>query len=204
MQSAQKIPRAAEPSPAPCDADAFEALVAPYEGRLYALCLRLTGNPEDARDAMQDGMLRLWRGMAGFAGRASFATWAYRVMTNTCLDALRRKGARPAASLDALAGAGFDPPTTAPGPHAALEARERQARVRRALLQLPPDARAAITLRDVQGLAYEDVAQALGVSLGTAKSRIHRARQTVAKALRADGELFGGGCVQRGEGGNAQ
>ena len=181
------------------DAQAFEQLATPYERRLYAVCLRMMGSPESAQDAMQDGMLRLWRGLAGFQTHAQFGTWAYRVMTNACLDALRKQTIREASSLEALEDVGFSPPDPGQTPEEALEAADRRQAIQDALQALAPDARAALVLRDIQGESYEAAAEALGVSLGTVKSRIHRAREKMAALLAQNTELFGRSPVQPDE-----
>lgn len=182
------------------DAAAFEALLAPHERKLYALCLRMMGNPEDAADCLQEAMLHAWRAMASYKRTASFATWCYRIASNACVDMLRRKKARPAASLDVLGEAGFSPPA---GPSADPQA-QAEAAARRQLLQagiaaLPEDQRLALILRDVQGFSYEEVAQMTDTTLGTVKSRINRARTRLRESLRRDEELFGAIAVKAGE-----
>ncbi len=182
------------------EADAFEQMLAPYEKRLYAVCLRMLGSPEDAQDALQETMLRIWRGLSAFDGRAQVGTWAYRIATNTCLDMLRKQKNRAAASLDALAEEGFSPADPSESPEEAMIAASRAEAVREALEALPPDSRAALVLRDMQGESYEAVAEALGLALGTVKSRIHRAREKLAGQLARKPELFEMEYVQRNEG----
>lgn len=183
------------------DAQAFETLMSPYEGRVYATCLRLMGNEQDAADQMQEAMLRVWRTLHSFAAQSSFATWMYRVTTNVCLDALRKRKAGRSVSLDAMReGAGFDPGDEGPGPEAQVEQSARRQALRQAMRDLSPELLSAFVLRDLQGQSYDQVAQALRISLGTAKSRIHRARAQLAKRLRESGELFPQNSVQREEG----
>lgn len=182
------------------DADAFERLVAPYERKLYAVCLRMMASPQDAQDALQDAMLRLWRGLPDFDGRARFGTWAYRVVTNACLDALRKQKLRAASSLEALEEAGYAPEDPAASPEEAVIESVRRQAVQDALAALEPDGRAALVLRDIQGESYEQVAEALGLTLGTVKSRIHRAREKLACILAKKPELFEPSRVQRDEG----
>jgi len=172
------------------DADAFEQLVVPYERKLYAVCLRMMASPQDAQDALQDAMLRMWGGLRDFDERARFATWAYRVATNACLDALRKQKNRAASSLEALEEAGYLPEDPTPSPEDRVIQSTRRQAVRDALNELPPDARAALILRDIQGESYEQVAEALGLTLGTVKSRIHRAREKLAGLLAGKPELF--------------
>ncbi len=185
------------------DADAFEALVTPYERRLYALCVRMMLVPEDAQDALQEAMLRLWRSLASYEARAGFGTWAYRIAANACLDALRKRKLRATPSLEAMMDAGYAPSDPTPSPQQALEADERQRILSGALAELEPDARAALVLRDLQGESYEQVARILRISLGTAKSRIHRAREKIARILREESELFARSAVQHSEGRDA-
>ena len=178
------------------DADAFEQLVIPYERKLYAVCLRMMASAQDAQDALQDAMLRMWRGLQDFDERARFATWAYRVTTNACLDALRKQKKRLASSLEALQEEGYMPEDPTASPEDVVIQNTRRQAVQDALAELPPDARAALVLRDIQGESYEQVAEALGLTLGTAKSRIHRAREKLAGLLAKKPELFDPDHVQ--------
>lgn len=179
------------------DEDAFDLLMTPYEQRIWATCLRMMGNEQDAADMLQEAMLRIWRSLGSFAGQSSFATWMYRVTTNVCLDGLRKRKTGREYSLNALSeSAGFDPRDPEPGPEERAEQTARAEAIERALDVLSPELRAAFVLRDLQGETYDAVAQALGVSLGTAKSRIHRARLQLAKQLRGHAELFMAANVQ--------
>ncbi|HML49737.1 MAG TPA: sigma-70 family RNA polymerase sigma factor, partial [Clostridia bacterium] len=92
------------------NSDAFEELVSPYESRIYAICLRIMGNREDALDCAQDAMLRIFRALGEYRYQAAFTTWLFRITTNVCLDALRRQKVRPSTSLDALMDEGYSPP----------------------------------------------------------------------------------------------
>lgn len=181
------------------DAQAFETLVAPYEKKIYALCLRMLGNREDALDCAQEAMLRIWRAMGTYKKQASFSTWSYRIATNTCLDLLRRKKVRPSISLDGLAEAGYLPADSQTGPEAMAESSARKQALERGIASLPEDLRAAIVLRDIQGFSYEEVAEVLRTPLGTVKSRINRAREKLRKLLYPDGELFAAEAVYTNE-----
>lgn len=181
------------------DAGAFEALMAPHERRIYALCLRMLGNREDALDCAQDAMLRIWRAIGAYRKEASFQTWICRIATNACLDLLRRKKVRPQVSLDGLAEEGYLPAGEAADPQAQAEAKALRQQIEKGLGMLPSDLRAALVLRDVQGFSYEEVSQITGVPLGTVKSRISRARDRLRAQLEAAKEPFGDACVYTGE-----
>lgn len=172
------------------DSQAFEALMAPYEKRVYAICLRLSGNREDAMDCAQEAMLRIWRSIGTYRKQASFSTWVYRITTNACLDMLRKKKIRPSVSLDAMTEDGFMPPDPSGDPHDFAEASARKRALADSIASLQPDMRAALVLRDVQGFSYEDVAAILDTPLGTVKSRINRAREKLRTILFQNEELF--------------
>ena len=159
------------------DAAAFETLVAPHETRLYQLCLRYTNQREDAHDCAQEAMIRIYRSLPEYRFQAAFSTWIYRITTNICLDYLRKRRARPQTSLDALSDAGYYIPDPKKPPEEALADQDRMAALQLGITKLPPKMRTALILRDMQGLSYEEVASIMRVNLGTAKSRISRARE---------------------------
>ena len=167
------------------DASAFETLMGAYEQRVYALCLRMMGNPHDGEDVAQEAMLRIWQRLAQFRGDSAFSTWVYRVTASCCTDALRRRS--PQSSLEALQEEGFDARDDAPTPQERQEARETQRAIAAALSDVPADMRSVFLLRDVHGLSVEDTARALGISGGTVKSRLSRAREKLAQYLGAKG-----------------
>lgn len=177
------------------DADAFEALVTPYEKKLFGLCLRMLGNREDAQDCLQDCMLRAWRAISGYRKESSLATWLYRIATNACLDFLRKRKVRPSVSLEMMTEAGFMPHATEGDPVQIAEETARKAALESGLASLPPDLRTALVLRDMQGLSYEDIADVLKIPTGTVKSRISRGRDKLRAHLRAERELFESHCV---------
>ena len=158
------------------DRIAFDVLLRRHYPRLRALCQRLTGDPTDADDACQDALVALVRGLPRFDGRSSFATWAYRVATNTCLDELRRRRRRPPpVPPDDAYGPGDDGPVATPVP----DVGERVAAsldVDAALARLAPEFRVAVVLRDLCQLSYGEIAEVLGVPVGTVRSRIARGR----------------------------
>lgn len=172
----------------------FETLAAQAEKRVYSVCLHMMGSDQDAMDCAQETMLRAFRAFSSFRRDASFSTWITRIAVNACLDALRKR--RPAASLDALReDAGFDPPDTAPTAYARLEQKERMRLLQEGLRQLPDDMRAVIVLRDLEGMEYDAIAEALGLPLGTVKSRVSRARNKLSEILQKSSELFSSDSV---------
>ncbi len=169
--------------------DAFEELVRLHEKKVYALTLRMCGNPEDARDAAQEAFLSAWRGLPSFRGEAGFSTWLYRLASNAAIDQLRRnRRQREEASLDA---GEMDTPDQSPGPQEAAEGSELQRAVADGLASLSEDHRRILLLREYQELSYDEIAQTLDMDLGTVKSRISRARRALRKILLESGNLSG-------------
>ena len=158
------------------DRTAFAALVERHQRRVYNVAYGMLGRPEDAADATQDVFLTCLRKLAGYRGDAAFTTWLHRVTVNTCHDTLRKRAReQPAREGDP------DPPEqVAPDP---ADAAVATADVRRALAAVPEEFRAALVLHDVRGLPYQEVAEILGAPVGTVKSRIHRGRVAMARAL---------------------
>ena len=173
------------------DAYAFEQLMAAHENKMYAVALRMCGNREDAQDCLQEAMVRVYRALSGFKGQSSFSTWVYRITMNSCLDELRRRKNRMTSSLDAMLENGFAPSDDGDTPEQSSLRSEQRRALERAIRELPEDMRAAIVLRDVQGLSYEEIAQALEANVGTIKSRISRGREKLRGVLLEQPELFG-------------
>jgi len=166
------------------DLDAFNALVERYQGLVYNVCLRMLGEAAAAEDAAQETFLSAYRALERFRG-GSFRAWLLRIAANLCYDELRRRRRRP---LPLEAAAAVLAPAEQ-SPHQAYLQGELAAHIQRGLASLPPDQRLALVLRDVQGLSYEEVAQAMRVSLGTVKSRIARGRARLRDYLKARGVL---------------
>ena len=183
------------------DAHAFDELMTGHEKRIYALCLRMSGNREDGLDCAQEAMLRIWRSISSYRSEASFATWAYRIATNTCLDMIRKKKVRLAVSLDALTEMGQAEPVSGDDPEAQAVAAARKHALEGGIAALPLDMRSALVLHDVQGFSYEEIAEMLGAPLGTVKSRINRAREKLRAILFQNAELFGDSRVYGSRGG---
>ena len=179
------------------DRDAFAQLVTAYEKQVYNLCLRMSGNPEDARDLSQEAFLKAWRGLGHYKSEASFSTWLYRLTANVCIDHLRRKKRQPTLSLtvdedsgDFKEGLELEVADSAPTPEERLLHRETGEAVRRAMDQLEESFRLVLTLRVVEGLSYEEIGRILGLSDGTVKSRLARARIKLRKILLQSGNIL--------------
>lgn len=159
------------------DRRAFDELMAIHEGRVFAVCLRITGNRQDALDATQDTFVNLFRKAHQYHGGAAVSTWLYRIAVNTCYDLIRRSKRRAA---DPLPDA-FDPidPSIVDQFHAV----ELRPDLETALAAIPTEYAAAVVLADVEGLALAEVAEVLGVPVGTVKSRVFRGRRLLAERL---------------------
>jgi RNA polymerase sigma-70 factor (ECF subfamily) len=172
----------------------FENEVATWGGQLYPAALRMTRNPSDAEDLVQETMVRAYAGLRNFTPGTNVRAWLYRILTNTFINSCRKRGREPAQTLraefeqlldhrdgDSRAG-GAEPARSAEA-----EALDRVAdsEVMRALMELPEGFRAAIYLADVEGYPYRDVAEMLGVPIGTVMSRLHRGRSKLRKRLAA-------------------
>lgn len=172
------------------DASAFNELMAMHERRMYAVALKTCSNPEDAQDCLQEAMLRIFKSIASFKGQSSFSTWVYRITMNTCLDELRRRKNRTNVSLDNLLDSGWSPADEGDGPENHTIRVIKQQYLHRFMEELPEDMRSAVVLRDVEGYAYEDIANMLNVNVGTVKSRISRAREKLREKILSYPELF--------------
>ena len=173
------------------DAAAFNELLGQHEKRMYAVCLRMCGNHEDAQDCLQEAMLRVYRAISGFKGQSSFSTWLYRVTMNACLDELRKRKNKPSTSLDGMLDAGWSPADERDTPEKHVLSAEKRTVIQQTIAELPEDMRSAIVLRDIEGCSYEEIAQALDANVGTIKSRISRGRERLRAVLSRQPELFG-------------
>ena len=175
------------------DVNAFEELVAAYEKNVYNLALRMTGSPEDAEDMAQESFIKAYNSLPSFRGDSKFSVWLYRIVSNVCLDFLRKKSRRGTVSLSVEDDDGedvqLDLPDTSQSPEALLEKKLTRESVQRGLASLPPDARQILLLREIQGLSYEEIGETLGLEPGTVKSRIFRARKKLCAYLLADGNI---------------
>ncbi|WP_457205569.1 RNA polymerase sigma factor SigM [Nocardioides sp. P5_C9_2] len=173
------------------DADAFGVLFGRHRDRLWAVALRTMGNPEDAADGLQDGMVAAFRRAGSFRGEAQVTTWLHRVVVNACLDRIRAAKVRAADALpddlEERAGRGALVASTAVGddPEASALADERRRAVLHALATLPADQRAALVLVDMEGYTVAEAAAILDCAEGTIKSRCSRGRARLAPLLGA-------------------
>ena len=173
------------------DQSAFEQLLDRYQKTVYHQALRLVGNPEDAADVTQEVFIKVWKHLPSFRGESSFSTWLYRLTDNASLDLLRReKKRRGDSSLDDEEGAPLLPADPAPTPHQAVEQKELRQAVAESLAQLSEEHRQILVLREVNGLSYEQIGDILNLSPGTVKSRMARARISLANFLRKSGNFF--------------
>jgi RNA polymerase sigma-70 factor (ECF subfamily) len=170
------------------DEDAFRRLVEPHRPGLQAHCDRMLGSPDDGEDALQDALLRAWRGLSRFEGRSSLRNWLYRIATNASLDALARRPARAVPIEDVLRATvnRRDERAGSEDGHAAPDARVEQRdtaelAVVAALRHLPPRQRAVLILREVLGFSADEVARALGTSVAAVNSALQRARKALAE-----------------------
>ena len=158
----------------------WDEIVERHSDRVYRLAYRLTGDRHDAEDLTQEVFVRVFRSLGGYSP-GTFEGWLHRITTNLFLDQARRK---QRIRFDALSDARADRLTsTAPPPETAYTDQRFDDDVEAALATLPPDFRAAVVLCDVEGLPYEEIADILGAKLGTVRSRIHRGRTMLRKAL---------------------
>ncbi len=167
------------------DREAFARLATLHRDAVFRAAWAVLGDQEDALDATQDALLRAFRGLPGFDGRASFRTWARRIATNVAIDRVNRRGRDRSRGLG---GDGLPEDEAVADPKAAtvgtdLEREEERRLVRAAIEALPQAQRAAVLLRDVEGLSYEEIAAELGIPRGTVMSRLYYGRQTLKETL---------------------
>ena len=175
------------------DAEAFEKLMLAHEKAVFNLALRMTENREDAEDVSQEAFLKAYRSLSDFRGESKFSVWLYRIVSNVCLDFLRRKRRRPSASLTAEDDEGeevqWDVPDERYTPERLLERKLTQEAVRKGLAALPENQRKILLLREIKGLSYEEIGEVLDLDPGTVKSRIFRARNRLCAFLEQDGTI---------------
>jgi RNA polymerase sigma-70 factor (ECF subfamily) len=165
------------------DSQAFDEVYARFEEMVYHLAFRLSGNYEEAADLTQEVFLRVYRHLGSFGGRSSLKTWIFRIAINHCRDRLSRWRplTQPIGSDVAEGEVAY--PDPARGPEELAVAADEGRRVTSGLARLPQAFREAVVLRDIEGLSYEEIAEVLGVRIGTVRSRIARGRDQLRALL---------------------
>ena len=161
----------------------FELIYKLYSRRVYSLCLRMVGNPAQAEDLTQEAFLQAFRKIDSFRGESALYSWLYRLTVNVVLMRLRRKSFQET-SLTETPGEGNRLPAKAFSTHdAALTGVIDRVSLQRAIVQLPPGSRAVFVLHDVEGYEHSEIAEMLGLSVGTSKSQLHKARRRLRTLL---------------------
>ena len=173
--------------------NAFEELVLEYEKKVYNVALRILGNSEDAADMTQEAFIKAFNSLSGFRGDSKFSVWLTRIVSNLCLDFLRSRSRRPTVSLSVEDDEGddvqLDIADVSQSPELLLERSLTSESVRRGRTALPEDYREILLLREIQGLSYDEIAEALNIEVGTVKSRIFRGRKKLCDYLIKDGNI---------------
>jgi RNA polymerase sigma-70 factor (ECF subfamily) len=178
MEEKQLVRLAQEGSPA-----AFEELVTKYQPKVFSMALSFTRNREAADDLAQEVFLKAYLALPRFHGKSEFGTWLYRISVNHIKDYLRKKGRAKEVSLDDVPEISFSDRERTEKAQLESETEARRTLVQRFVQGLPEKYRVIVTLRDIQGLAYEDISRILRLSPGTVDSRLHRARRMLRTKL---------------------
>ncbi len=157
------------------DLGAFEELYRLHRGRVYALCLRMSGDAGEAEELTQDAFVRAWEKLDGFRGASAFSSWLHRLTVNVVLGRWRARG-RHRERVVSIHDAGLEDPQHDPKPRLALD-------LESAIAGLPAGARTVFVLHDVEGYRHRDIAELTGLAVGTSKTQLHRARKLLRKAL---------------------
>ena len=182
------------------DQRAYELLVIKYQRRIERLIARMVRDHDLVQDIAQETFLRAYRALPQFRGEAQFYTWLYRIAVNTAKKALLDMKRNPVVTESALQASDDEDETSRPGnepineetPETVLAAQEIAAAVNAAMDALPEDLRQAVTLREIEGLSYEEIAQAMDCPIGTVRSRIFRAREAISARVKPLLERQGG------------
>jgi RNA polymerase sigma-70 factor (ECF subfamily) len=172
------------------DTAAFNELVTRYRQRGFAMIYNMVRNEQDAWDLTQDGFLKAWKSISRFRGQSSFFTWLYRILMNVTIDWMRRKQIEGGTEFDDRVALGTVEPAaqTAPRPElqplARVSDKEIRARIDEAITRLSPEHRTVIILREMEGLDYQEIAEAMECSIGTVMSRLFYARKKLQVLLK--------------------
>jgi RNA polymerase sigma-70 factor (ECF subfamily) len=187
------------------DSDKYELLVKENEKRIYNLALRMTGSTEDAFDLAQESFLKAYYRLESFDGESGFATWVYKIASNTCIDFIRKEKKRRGMNVISIDDDSDDRPLQLPDtrytPETELEKKELRESISAGLLELPPEYREALIMREVSGMSYEEIGNILEIPAGTVKSRIARGRKRLAEILTRDGNFLGHKSSNKRKGG---
>ena len=178
------------------DPEAFEQLITPLEQLIWRICWHYTGNRESAEDCGQETMIRIWRSLDSYRGDCALESWVYRIAANCCMDYLRKKKRDKSVSMEPMREQGFDPADPSPGTEEQVVAADEQKRLREAITILPEDQREALIMTQLEKVPYEEAAKLLGVSEGTIKSRVNRAKARLKEILSGERELSPPGNVK--------
>ncbi len=167
---------------------AFEELVQLYQNKIYTLCLRMSGNAEDAFDLSQEAFLRVYKALPLFKEQSSFSTWVYSIATNVCIDFARKQKKHKTVPLHITDEHGEETLREIPDnryhPEQEYEKTELREAVAAGLDSLSPEHREILILREISGLSYQEIGEVLDLESGTVKSRINRARSQLCEFLR--------------------
>ena len=172
------------------DKQAFNLLVSKYQRRVIRLLSRLIRDPAEIEDVTQEAFIKAYRALPNFRGESAFYTWLYRIAVNTAKNYLAAQGRRPRTVSEFQGGddgesfEAIDVVEDNNTPESAMLTRQVAETVNRAIEALPEDLRTAITLREIEGLSYEEIAQAMSCPIGTVRSRIFRAREAISEQLK--------------------
>ena len=173
------------------DTEAFDELVTRNRTRVFSMIYNMVHSEQDAWDLAQDSFLKAWKSIERFRGQSSFYTWIYRIVMNVTIDWLRKKHVKGAGAEfdDATQLKEVDPasktvPKAEALPYETMERGEIRARIDQAIAQLSPEQRAVILMKEVEGMQYHEIAEALGCSIGTVMSRLFYARKKLQNLLR--------------------
>lgn len=167
---------------------AFESLIIRYESKVYNIAYKMFNNEEDAKDVSQEIFIKLYRNLIKFNEQSKFSTWLYRVAVNTCLDEIRKRK-KDKENLTSNVYETEDGeiereiPSTYNMPEAELIKNDRIEKLRYALTLIKEDHRSVIVLKDLEGYSYNEIADTLNITIGTVKSRISRARESLKETL---------------------
>jgi RNA polymerase sigma-70 factor (ECF subfamily) len=172
------------------DQEALKEIFDKYHKRVYGIAYGVVRQREEALDIVQEVFIKLFRSIKNFKGRSQFYTYLYRMVMNTAIDHARKAGKQFVSSLDEEGS--FEPSDNAErGPERMLLQKELEGRVKLAMDKLPPEQKAALIFRDVEGLSYQEMSEAMGCSIGTVMSRLHYGRRRVQELLKDYVDLHG-------------